>query len=147
MQLTSLRLWSLNLSCDSVTCYMMASVDLPFPPLTISIVFIILYAVLSVKLMKSSFPSIKIWVSRSGTRDEQQLMKRTSSSAVPLSQPTAQVIEKESIFSADWWCHDNIFQLERRAIFSKVPSTNFSDVASADIAAELDLRYTSLPTQ
>jgi hypothetical protein len=122
---------------------MMATVDLSFSPLTISLVFIILYAVLSVKLMKSGFPCIKFWVSGSGTRDEQQLMKRTSSSTVPFSQPTTQVIEKESIFSADWWCHDNIFQLERRAIFSKVPSTNFSGVVSADIATELDLRYTS----
>lgn len=123
---------------------MMANIDLQFSPLTISIVLIILYAILSVKLMKSSLPCLKFWVSGSDTRVEQQLMKRTSSSAVPLSQPTAQVIEKESIFSIDWWRHDNIFQLERRAIFSKVPSSiNSSHVDSADIAAALDLRYTS----
>jgi hypothetical protein len=105
---------------------MMASVDLPSPRLIISIIFIFLYAILSVKLMKSSFPCLKFWVSGSDTRNEQHLMKRTSTSAVPSPQPTAQVIEKESIFSADWWCHDNVFQLERRAIFSKVPFSNLT---------------------
>ena len=55
----------------------------------------------------------------------------------------AVAIEKESTFSADWWCNDIVFRLEQRAIFSKVSSRHSISMIRADNAIELDVRYTS----
>lgn len=38
----------------------------------------------------------------------------------PLSTDSGPIVETESRFSKSWWTDDQIFQLERRAIFSKV---------------------------
>jgi nitrite reductase/ring-hydroxylating ferredoxin subunit len=98
----------------------MASIDLPSPLLVITVIFLILYAFSLFKLLTKTFVYLRIWHAGYGIKDGQRLLKTITSSAARSSQAPTLTIEKESAFSTDWWCHDHIFQLERRAIFSKV---------------------------
>jgi hypothetical protein len=76
--------------------------------------------------MWSNSLSFYLRAPRKRSREERQLIEDKCSSDGSFSRDVPVTIEKESRFSADWWFQDKIFQLERRAIFSKVPSNNSS---------------------
>lgn len=39
-------------------------------------------------------------------------------------QDASQAVDKESEFPADWWSGEGVYELERRAVFSKVCTSN-----------------------
>ncbi len=123
----------------SSNCYMMAGINLPLCPPVIAIVFLLIYAISVLKSAKIDFPSPKSQISPRGARNEQPSIKNISFRVQPSIQASTHSIEKESTFSKDWWCHDSVFQLERRAIFSRVLLGNSNAVTLADDATELDL--------
>lgn len=88
--------------------------------LVIAVIFLIIYTFSLFKLATKTFPDQRVSLAESSMKDELQLFKSKTSDVADFSHDSAPTIENESIFSTEWWCHDHIFQLERRAIFSKV---------------------------
>jgi hypothetical protein len=102
----------------------MASIDLPSSPLAIMVILLVMYAFSLFKLLAKKFPDPRIWFAGHGMKDGKQLFKSINSIAAASSQESVITIKREPTFSSDWWYHDHIFQLERRAIFSKVLPNN-----------------------
>jgi len=102
----------------------MASIDLPSSPLAITVILLVMYAFSLFKLATKTLPDLHIWLAGHGIGDGKQLFKSINSIDAVSSQEPAVTIKTEPTFSPDWWYHDHIFQLERRAIFSKVLSNN-----------------------
>jgi hypothetical protein len=67
-----------------------------------------------------SFPLLQYLFFRDHTKDKEQRSGRTKSALSLSSGDFGPIVEKESKFSTSWWTSNDVFQLERRAIFSKV---------------------------
>jgi hypothetical protein len=120
----------------------MTGIDLPPSSPLVAFVFLMIYVFSLSKLVKTNFPNLHFRIFGQGSNVSHRPVKELSSHDSPFAKASALSIEKESTFFTDWWCDDNIFQLERRAIFSKVLSNYSTLTILAKNVTELDLRNT-----
>ena len=98
----------------------MASLDVSLYPITIAVILLTVYAFPFFGLTIRNFSLLYKWFLDDGAKGKEQRAERTTSAFGLSSKELGPIVERESRFSLGWWTYDHIFQLERRAIFSKV---------------------------
>lgn len=102
----------------------MASLDVSLHPVAITIILLTVYACSFFGLVARTLTLLQRVILQGqvlyeGVRVKEQRSERTAPSVNHLGDFET-IVHKESKFSASWWTDDQVLQLERRAIFSKV---------------------------
>ncbi len=93
----------------------MASIDIPLYFLAVAILLLSIYAYPRLHPFLKDIPVVSAWLPLS--EDKTPTSKVSHDTGLEIK--TA-LVEKEPEFSASWWTDPQLYELEKRAIFSKV---------------------------